>query len=404
MNINRFGGISMKKCFLSFITFLLIFSYGTGYISAEENGDEHTEDQLNLAKNSQSAILLERDTGKIMYEKNAHKKLPPASMTKVMTMLLIMEALDEGKIKLEEKVRVSEHAASMGGSQIFLEAGEEMTVKDLLKGVAIASGNDASVALAERIAGSEEAFVKMMNEKAEDLKLENTHFKNTTGLPAKNHYSTAYDMAVMARELLKHEEITSYTSVYEDYLRKGTEDEFWLVNTNKLVKFYSGVDGLKTGYTSEAKYCLTATAKKNDMRVITVVMGAETTKKRNSDVTQMLDYAFNHYETKKLFKRYQPVSKLKLLKANKKNVEVVTGDSISVLHKKGKKLKDVKTNVQLTKNIELPLEKGAKVGTLSVVNKGKVLSKTHLVVKEDVEKAGFWKLFKRTFDDLLKKE
>ncbi|MDC3413108.1 D-alanyl-D-alanine carboxypeptidase [Aquibacillus sp. 3ASR75-11] len=395
----------MQKCFLSIIIFFLIFSYGTGYISAKEHQDgEKKEEQIELTKYSQSAILLERDTGKIMYEKGANDKLPPASMTKIMTLILIMEALDKGTIELEEKVSISEYAASMGGSQIFLEAGEKMTVKDLLKGVAVASGNDASVALAERIAGSEEAFVKMMNEKARELNLENTHFENPTGLPAENHYSTAYDMAIMARELLKHEEITSYTSIYEDYLRKGTEDEFWLVNTNKLVKFYDGVDGLKTGYTTKAKYCLTATAERNDMRVIAVVMGADTTKKRNSDVTKMLDYAFNQYETKKLFERNQAVSKLDLLKANKKGVKVVTGDSVSLLHKKGEKLKDIQTNVQLNENIELPLAKGDQVGILSVVQNGKTLSKTPLVVQEDVGMAGFWMLFKETFDDLLKKE
>lgn len=183
-------------------------------------------------------------------------------MTKVMTMLLIMEALDEGKIKMKDKVRTSEYAASMGGSQIFLEPGEEMTVEDMLKGIAIGSGNDASVAMAEHIAGSEEEFVKRMNEKAAELGLKDTSFQNTTGLPEEGHYSTAYDMALMAKELLKYENITKFTGTYEDYLRENTDKKFWLVNTNRLIKFYPGVDGVKTGFTNEAKYCLTASAKK----------------------------------------------------------------------------------------------------------------------------------------------
>ena len=220
-----------------------------------------------------------------------------------MTMLLIMEQVEKGKLKLTDKVRASEHAASMGGSQIFLEPGEEMTVNELLKGIAIASGNDASVAVAEHIAGSEEGFVNMMNKKAKDLGLKNTHFQNPTGLPAKDHYSTANDMAIMAKELMKYPLIRKYTGKYEDYLREDTDKKFWLVNTNKLVRFYPGVDGVKTGFTTEAKYCLTASAEKNGMRVISVVMGAPTSKERNNQVTKLLDYAFGQYMTKKLYTR-----------------------------------------------------------------------------------------------------
>src|SRR5699024_6379742 len=256
----------MKK-FVLLTSIILSILFMPFTVFGEENGENDTEQQLNLAPDAQSGILMERDTGKIMFDKNAHEKLPPASMTKVMTLLLIMKALDEGKIDKDETIRISERAASMGGSQIFLEAGEEMSVDDLLKGVAIASANDASVALAERIAGSEKAFVEQMNKKAKALGLENTRRQNTTGLPAEHHYCTDHDMAVMAKEVLKYESVTEYTSIYEDYLRKGEENEFWLVNTNKLVKFYPGVDGLKTGYTNEAKYCLTATAEKNDMRM-----------------------------------------------------------------------------------------------------------------------------------------
>ncbi|HZG71963.1 MAG TPA: D-alanyl-D-alanine carboxypeptidase family protein, partial [Chondromyces sp.] len=246
-----------------------------------------------LAEEAKSAVLIERDTGAVLYDKNSHEPLPPASMTKIMTMVLILEAIDEGKLDWKEKIRTSEKAASMGGSQIFLEPGEEMTVEEMLRGIAIGSANDASVAMAERIAGSEEEFVNMMNTKVKELGLKNTTFKNATGLPAEGHVSSAYDMAMIGKELLKHKEITRFTGMYESYLRENTEKKFWLVNTNRLVKFYPGVDGLKTGFTNEAKYCLTATAEKNDMRVIAVVFGASTPKTRNAQVTKMLDYAFN---------------------------------------------------------------------------------------------------------------
>ena len=231
--------------------------------------------ELDLAPKTKSAILIEKDTGSVLFDKNKDERLSPASMTKIMTMLLIMEALDQKRISMTDKVRTSEYAASMGGSQIVLEPGEEMTVEQMLRGIAIGSGNDASVAMAEKIAGSEEEFVKRMNAKAMDLGLKNTKFQNCTGLPTSDHYSSAYDMAMMAKELLKHEEITKFTSLYESYLREDTDKKFWLVNTNKLVKFYPGVDGLKTGFTHEAKYCLTATAKKDNMELIAVIMNGE---------------------------------------------------------------------------------------------------------------------------------
>ncbi|GAB2574035.1 D-alanyl-D-alanine carboxypeptidase (penicillin-binding protein 5/6) [Gracilibacillus alcaliphilus] len=391
----------MNKSIISLVCILSIFiSYPsiTWAQSQEKETAETAEDNgLELAKHSKSAILMERDTGTILYDKNAEEKLPPASMTKVMTMLLIMEALDEGKLSLTEQVTVSEYAASMGGSQIFLEAGEEMTVQDLLKGIAVASGNDASMAMAERIAGSEESFVKMMNDKVKELGLTSTQFQNPTGLPAENHYSTAYDMAVMAKELLKHEEITEYTGIYEDYLRQGTEDEFWLVNTNKLVKFYDGVDGLKTGYTSEAKFCLTATAEKNGMRTIAVVMGADNTKNRNSDVSQLLDYAYSQFETKKLYEKNQPVTSFEWFKANKQPIDIITDDNVSILYPKGMDLDQLDTKISIDQDIELPLTKGTKVGQVIVTDGEETISETDLVVAEDLDKANLFQLFKRTF-------
>ncbi|WP_174734074.1 D-alanyl-D-alanine carboxypeptidase family protein [Mesobacillus harenae] len=355
------------------------------------------ESDIKLVDDAKSAILIERDTGAILFDKNSQEKLPPASMTKIMTMLLIMEALDQGKLKLNEKIRASEYAASMGGSQIFLEAGEEMTAEELLKGVAIGSGNDASVALAERIAGSEGEFVKLMNAKVKDLGLKNTVFKNPTGLPTEGHYSTAYDMAIMAKELLKYEDITNFTGTYEAYLREDTDKKFWLVNTNRLVRFYPGVDGLKTGFTNEAKYCLTATAEKDGMRAIAVVFGAPTSKSRNAQVTKMLDYAFSQYETHPMYKKDYLLGKAVLSKGSQKTVDAVTSESVSLLTKKGQSIKDVKQTVTLAKNIKAPIQKGDKVGTLKLEKDGKTIVETPLVASKSVKNANWWELYKRSF-------
>ncbi|MGE8204395.1 D-alanyl-D-alanine carboxypeptidase family protein [Heyndrickxia sp. NPDC080065] len=355
------------------------------------------ETKTELASDSKSAILIERDTGEILYDKNSHEKLPPASMTKIMTMILIMEAIEQKKIALNEKVRTSEYAASMGGSQIFLEPGEEMTTEEMLRGIAIGSANDASVAMAEKIAGSEEEFVKMMNKKVSDLGLKDTKFQNVTGLPENDHYSSAYDMAIMAKELLRHEEITKFTGTYESYLRENTDKKFWLVNTNKLVKFYPGVDGLKTGFTSEAKFCLTATAKKNGMRVIAVVFGAPSTKVRNAQVSKMLDYAFAQYVTHPLYKKGQSLGIVKVSKGDTKQINALTNESISVLTKKGEKIEHLKKSVKLKENLKAPIKKGDEIGKLTVKKDGKVIVESKLVSSQDVKQASWWKLFKRSF-------
>lgn len=240
--------------------------------------DEEIKDD-GLLTDGKSAILIEASTGKVLYQKNAHDRYAPASMTKIMSMILIMEAIEDGKLKWTDTLVASEHAASMGGSQIFLQPNEKMKVKDLFKAVAIGSANDATVVFAENIAGTEENFVKKMNAKAKELGLKDTNFKNAVGLDEANHYSSAYDMARMAQELVKHEKIFEFTTIYEDYLRQNTDNKFWLVNTNKLIKTYEGADGLKTGYTKEAGYCLTATANKNRMRLIATIMGASDSKK-----------------------------------------------------------------------------------------------------------------------------
>ncbi|WHY70321.1 D-alanyl-D-alanine carboxypeptidase family protein [Fictibacillus enclensis] len=385
----------MKRYIVAAVALALLLTTGGGRTFASEKTQS-------LAPNASSAILIERDTGTVLFDKNSHKKLPPASMTKIMTMILIMEALDTGKIKLTDPVRVSEYAASMGGSQIFLEPGEEMSVHDMMKGIAIGSANDASVAMAEKIGGSEASFVDMMNKKAKQLGLKDTFFKNPTGLPAAGHYSSAHDMAIMGKELLKHEEITKYTGLYEEYLRQNTPNKFWLVNTNRLVKFYPGTDGLKTGFTQEAKYCLTATAKKHDMRVIAVVMGAPNPKQRNQQVTQMFDYAFSQYATKKLYDRHQIVKQVKIQKGNKQQLAVVTSESISLLSKRGEKENNVKPLIQVNPDLKMPIKKGQQVGTLSIMKGGKTVTKSPLLASENVKNASWWSLFKRTLGHMAK--
>ncbi|HEX7065557.1 MAG TPA: D-alanyl-D-alanine carboxypeptidase family protein [Bacillales bacterium] len=381
----------MKRIFAGLLVLTMVCSIIPIEGLAKDKGDG-----LKLAKDAKSAILMVADTGTVLYNKNADKKLPPASMTKIMTMLLIMEALNSGKISLDDQVRTSEHAASMGGSQIFLEEGETMKVKQMLKAIAIGSANDASVAMAEKIAGSEEAFVKMMNKKAKALGLKNTHFENPTGLPAENHYSTAADMAKMARALLQHEEITQYTGLYQDYLREDTDNKFWLVNTNRLVKTYPSVDGLKTGYTNEAKYCLTATAEKDGMRLIAVVMGAPTTKSRNAQVANMLDYAFSQYQTHKMYDKGQIVKKVHVDKGVSNKVPVVTAREVAVLTKKGESPKNIKKSIKVKDDLKAPLKKGDAIGKIVLKKDGKIITEVSLIAKSEVPRASWWQLFKRS--------
>ncbi|UOQ42647.1 D-alanyl-D-alanine carboxypeptidase [Halobacillus salinarum] len=379
-------GFTLSLC----LTISLLMPYTT---HAAEKKDE-------IVNSAKSAILMEKNSGMTLYEKNADEKLPPASMTKIMTLLIIMEELENNHLKLNEKVRVSEHAASMGGSQIFLEAGEEMKVNDLIKGIAVASGNDASVAMAERIGGTEQAFVKRMNDEAKELGLENTHFENPTGLPAKGHYSTAHDMAVMARELLLHDTITKYTSIYEDYLRKGQKNEFWLVNTNKMIKTYPGMDGLKTGFTSEAKYCLTASAKRDSMHMVAVVMGADSPKKRNADIASMLDYGFGQYEGIKLFSKNTVVKKKTITRGKPKIMNISPEKDVVILKKKSQPKDSYETTIKLANKSNLPVQKGDQVGWMIVKKKEAEVAKVKLVAGEQIDRAGFLTLWQRSWRNL----
>ena len=254
-----------------------------------------------LETRAKSAILIDQNTGTILYKKNENERLPMASMTKIMSLVLIMEQIYNKTISYDDVVEISQDASSMGGSQIFLQAGDKYKVKELLKSVAMASANDAVVALAEKTYGSKEQFIEAMNKKTKELGLKNTNFVNVHGLDDENHYSCPYDMAMIASELLKHESILKYSSIYEEYLKKNDGSSVWMVNTNKLIKYYKGLDGLKTGYTKLAGYNLTATAKRNDMRLISVVMGEETSEARSKDTIELLDYGFNNYKLKTIY-------------------------------------------------------------------------------------------------------
>jgi D-alanyl-D-alanine carboxypeptidase (penicillin-binding protein 5/6) len=382
----------LKKGLASLLGLLLI----TLLVLPGAYAAETSAKSIDMTPNAGSAVLMDADTGTIILNKNMDVKLPPASITKVMTMLLIMEALEQGKIKMDEKVSTSEYAASMGGSQIFLQAGEEMTVQEMLKGIAMASGNDASVAMAEKLAGSEENFVQMMNERAQQLGMKNTNFVNCNGLPAANHYTSAHDIAIMSQELLKHGDITKFTGVYQDYLRKDSENPFWLVNTNKLVRFYSGADGLKTGYTAEAKFCLAATAKRGNLRVIAVVMGEPNTKTRNAEVTKLFDYAFSQYTNYPLYKTGDSLGSFKVGKGEVTTVPFTAKQNYSLLMKKGEASQGLRHEVQWDSQLKAPIRAGQAIGKL-VVYKGDVaISEFPLESPVDVVKANWWILLKRT--------
>ena len=378
----------MKKILL-FVSFLLFIPI---VVQAEDIED--------LAPNAGSAIMIEAATGEILFQKNENEKMAPASMTKMMSLLLIFEEIEKGNIKWDEMITTSEHASSMGGSQIFLKVGEKMSVLDLMKGICIASANDATVLMAERVSGTEESFVKKMNEKARELGLKNTNFINATGLDADNHYSSAYDMAMIAKELVKHNKVLEFSSTYEDYLRKDTANPFWLVNTNRLVKFYPEIDGLKTGFTSTAGYCLTATAKKDNMRLITVVMNESDTGKRSADTKKMLDYGFNIYMVKKIIDKNTTIEKKNIELGKVLTAEIIPKETITILSKKTDKERNITYKANI-KTLIAPIKKGDIVGTIDIIEEGKKISTVNATIKKDINKANILTIFLRNLKNIL---
>lgn len=363
----------MKKVLLIIMSFLC-FNLN---VLAEED----------FAPTAKSAILVDNLSGKVLYEKNADEKLAPASMTKLASMLIVMEAIDNGNLKFEDKVTISEEAANMGGSQVFLQAGEVYTVHDLLKSVAIASGNDAVVALAEKVGGSVGGFVDMINKRLKELGATNTNFVNPHGLDAEGHYSTAKDMSIIARELLKHEKILEFTSIYEEYLEKNDGSRIWLVNTNRLVRFYDGVDGLKTGFTKTAGYCLTATAKKDNFRLISVVMGEDTTENRSSDTVKLLNYGFNTFKINIIKTKGTVLGKVRIEQGKEDSANITLLNDATELLKNTDPISEYKFNVKV-KTLKAPAKNGDIVGTAEIIDQdGNIVDEVDVTVEKEIKKA-----------------
>lgn len=376
----------LKKLFIILLMTILLFPLST---KAEE-----------LLPNAKSGLLIEASTGEVLYEKNKNEKVSVASMTKMVAQIIILENIEKGTLTWDEKIKVSSNAAGMGGSQIWLQPGEEMTVRDLMKGITMASANDATVAMAERIAGTEDAFVKQMNDKVKELGLKNTHFVNPTGLDEENHYSSAYDMGLIAKELLKHEQILEFSKVYEDYIRQDTPNKYWVVNTNKLVRFYEGADGLKTGFTDNAGYCMAVTAKRDGMRLIAIVLGEASGKVRNQETSELLDYGFNLYKVDVVKNKSDIIQEIKIDKGTKNKVSLSPKEDIVVLKKKSEISKKYDLDVKL-EEIKLPLKKGDVIGKVLVKDNNKTIKKVDLIVNEDVKKLGYFKTILVTLKDIL---
>jgi len=369
------------KRFISFVLFSVIFFY---YAAAAPVPPEI---------NSPAAVLMEKDTGKVLYQKDAHKQLPPASVTKVMTLLLVMEAIDSGKASLDDMVTVSEYASGMGGSQVFLSPGEQMSLNDMLKATVIASGNDSAVALAEHIAGSEQGFVAMMNERAKELGMKDTTFKNCTGLDTDGHITSAYDIALMSRELIRHSEIKKYTTIWMDSLRNGA---FQLANTNKLIRSYKGITGLKTGSTSVAKFCLSATAERDGMELISTIMAAPSSKERFADASKLLDFGFANFALYNgaLDVELAPVP---VILGESESVSLDFGTAPSVLVEKNI-LSGISQMVEVPSDLKAPIEQGQKVGCVKIMSGETILAEVPIIAAECVKRLDTGGVFRKMLE------
>lgn len=376
----------MKKIFL----FCLIVLMSILKVNASD---------LGLAKNSETAILMEASTNKVLFEKESHKKMAPASMTKMMTLLLTMEEIEKGNLKLDDDVSISKKAQSIGGSQIYVEAGSTVKVIDLIKGIGIASANDAATAIAEKIGGTLENFVNMMNERATELGCKDTNFKNPHGLDEEDHYSSAYDMAIIASELIKHDYALKISSTYDEYINVSGKKQ-WLVNTNKLIKFYKGIDGLKTGYTSKAGYCLTATMDKNNMRLISVVMKSNSKDNRSSDTIGMMEYGYSMYGSETIFNKGKHKQSIKINNSEKTNYNYTLNKDVKIIVDKNTRDIKYNTEVKLNNNLKAPLKKGEKIGSL-ILDYDNKKYKYDLVLTEEVKKASFLNIFKHHLKDII---
>ncbi len=372
-----------------------LFEY---YYALESEGTPTILDiqQPSLEIYGKGMVLIEASTGTILYEENKDDRLPPASVTKVMTMLLIMEAVDNGSITFEDNVSASEHAVSMGGTQIYLELGETMTVHELLKAVAVPSANDAAVALAEYVAGSEDEFVRRMNQRANELGMQNTNFTNCTGLfDDENHYTTAYDLAIATKELLSHPKILEYTTIWMDSLRNG---EFGLSNTNKLLRTYSGMNGMKTGYTKLAGHCLSGTALRNGMQLIAVVLGSPTSQDRFNAVSKMLDYGFSTFSV--INESPEIPDEIDVIKGKNNTVKLKTDDSLEMVVLKGQE-KKIEITSEISESIEAPVTAGQTVGSVTYKLNNEVIKVIPVTAAEDIDRSGFGDYFFKILKDIL---
>ena len=387
----------MKKTKYNIIFLILIV-----VILLQSNSQSIAKAQSLIELNSPSAILIDAGTGKVLFEKNVNEKLEPASITKIMTLLLAFEAVDQGKANLSDVVKISERAWKTGGSQVFLGMGEEQTLETLLKCITIASANDASVAVAEYLGGSVEGFVKMMNEKAKNLGMKNTHFVNPHGLSDPDHYTTAYDIALMSRELVKYPKYFEWSTIWMDSLEHTDKDRepTMLANTNKLMGKYEGLDGLKTGFHRKAGYCFAGTAKRGDFRLISVVLNAENSKQRFEDTTKLLDYGFGNYNSLKIVERGSVCKKIPVEKGSVKQVDIIASDDLSILTQKGIK-QNITQKVELPDKLYAPIGENQKIGKLIVVENGKTIGQVDLIVSHEIKKASIFEIFKRTLSQWL---
>lgn len=355
-----------------------------------------------IGVNSKSALLMDFNTGEVIYSMNENEKLPPASVTKIMTLLLTMEAIESGKLKMDDEVVISEYAAGMGGTQIYLEAGEVQTVESLISATTIRSANDAAVALGEAITGSNEAFVNLMNDRARELGMTNTQFQNASGLPIDDHYTTAYDIGLMSRNLLKYDVLYPYMTTYMEDLLVGRkkDDTQTMVNTNRLIRDYEGTTGIKTGSTNAAGYCLSASAKRGDLHLIAVIMGAQTSSERFNEAKKLLDYGFANYNSVNLGKKGDLISRLPIEKSDLLSVELVLERDIYALLKKEEQ-GGIKKEIVMSENISAPIAKGDKLGEIILSLDGNELDRVGLISKNDLKEAGFLLLFKRTITNFI---
>jgi len=383
--------VKYKKAVTTLILIALVFTTSSFSLAEEP-----------FKLEAKSAILVDANSGEIIYEKNIHEKLPPASITKIMVLLIAMEDLYSGKLKLDDEVYVSANAARMGGSQVYLEEGEIQTVDNLLKAICLRSANDASVALGEHISGSIDVFVQRMNEKAKQLGMTNTNFKNATGLPDEEHYSTAYDICLMSRELLNYPKIHDWLTIYMTDIKVGKNKDVTqtLVNTNKLIRDYQGANGLKTGLTNEAGYCLAASAKRGNLSLISVVLGEPTSNSRFQEAKKLLDFGFANYDSLPICKKNEVIKNLKVSKGKEDSVNIVAESDYSLLVKKGDS-KQIEKEILLPEFVTAPFEKGQKIGEILLLDNGKEIGRVNLVTEKGLEKASLIDIFKKITSTFL---